>query len=303
MSDIKLFKTTGNKAAELKGSAVALERSLQALIEKNLEAMMGVRLLASEHYTGKVHNGRIDTLGVDENFFPVIIEYKRATNENVITQGLYYLDWLMDHQADFRMLVMEKLGKESADKVDFSWPRLLCIAGDFSRYDTHAVNQMDRSIELIRYKHFKEDLLLFEWMNTGEAAPTAGGIAAPKKSGTKQKTFTQYLADLDPAMQDLYEQVRAFLLAMGDDVQVKVLEQYEAYKRLKNFATVVVYPSNKYVRIYVRSEPGVIPTIQDLVRDVTNVGHWGTGNVELTVRSVSDLEAVKSFVLGSYEQS
>ena len=32
--------------------------------------------------------------GIDENCSPVIIEYKRALNENVINQGLFYLDWL-----------------------------------------------------------------------------------------------------------------------------------------------------------------------------------------------------------------
>jgi RecB family endonuclease NucS len=56
-----------------------------------------VRFLASEHATGRVHGGRIDTLGLDENHAPVIIEYKRAINENVINQGLFYLDWLLDH--------------------------------------------------------------------------------------------------------------------------------------------------------------------------------------------------------------
>jgi hypothetical protein len=42
---------------------------------------------------------------IDEDDSPVIIEYKRATNENVINQGLYYLDWLMDHKAEFQILV------------------------------------------------------------------------------------------------------------------------------------------------------------------------------------------------------
>ena len=49
---------------------------------------------------------------------PVIIEYKRAISENVINQGLFYLDWLNDHQADFRWLVMEKLGKAVAESID-----------------------------------------------------------------------------------------------------------------------------------------------------------------------------------------
>lgn len=94
MSDIKLFRIGSESVQELSGSSVALEKSLQALIEHHLEAFLGVRFLASEYSTGKTHGGRIDTLGMDENHSPVIIEYKRSLNENVINQGLFYLDWL-----------------------------------------------------------------------------------------------------------------------------------------------------------------------------------------------------------------
>ncbi len=48
MSDIKLFRTGPQGVAELKSHSVALERSLQALMERNLETLLGVRFLASE---------------------------------------------------------------------------------------------------------------------------------------------------------------------------------------------------------------------------------------------------------------
>ena len=86
MSDIKLFSIRNGDAHELAGEAVALEKSLQTLMERNLDALLGVRFLGSEYSTGRKHGGRIDTLGIDENGSPVIIEYKRATNENVINQ-------------------------------------------------------------------------------------------------------------------------------------------------------------------------------------------------------------------------
>lgn len=90
MSDIKLFRTDSASVTELRGSAVALEKLLQTLIERNMEAFLGVRFLASEFPTS--NGGRMDSLSIDENGSPVIIEYKRASNENVINQGLFYLD-------------------------------------------------------------------------------------------------------------------------------------------------------------------------------------------------------------------
>jgi RecB family endonuclease NucS len=123
MSDLKLFRIDNGTAIELDGSALALEKPLQALIERNMEVFFGVRFMASEHSTGKKHGGRIDSLGLDENGSPVIFEYKRSVNENVINQGLFYLDWLLDHRAEFELLVMKKLGTQTAEQIDWSGPR------------------------------------------------------------------------------------------------------------------------------------------------------------------------------------
>ena len=76
MSDLKLFHIEG-AVEEIPSSSMTIEKSLQALFEKHLDKLLGVRFLATEYTTGKTHAGRIDTLGIDENNCPVIIEYKR----------------------------------------------------------------------------------------------------------------------------------------------------------------------------------------------------------------------------------
>ena len=121
-TDIKLFDLTQQSATEIPGEAAAVEKSLHDLMERNLDVMLGIRLLGSEYSTGPKQKGRIDTLGIDENNCPVIIEYKRATNQNVINQGLYYMDWLLDHRAEFELLVLRKLGSATADAIDWSAP-------------------------------------------------------------------------------------------------------------------------------------------------------------------------------------
>ncbi|GCD32892.1 transporter [Streptomyces chrestomyceticus JCM 4735] len=52
--------------------------------------MLGVWFLASEYSTGPVHGGRIDSLGLDENDAPVVVEHGRGTDAGVINQGLFY---------------------------------------------------------------------------------------------------------------------------------------------------------------------------------------------------------------------
>lgn len=139
MSDLKLFRITDDRAEELTGSSAALEKHLQNLIESNMSTLFGIRFLASEYSTGSKYRGRIDSLGLDENGSPVIFEYKRTSHENVINQGLFYLDWLLDHRAEFAQLVELKLGSPARRSIDWANPRLVCVAGGFDRYDEYAV--------------------------------------------------------------------------------------------------------------------------------------------------------------------
>src|ERR1700689_4395411 len=172
MADIKLFQLQSDSARELRAESVDIEKSLQSLMEQHLDSFLGVRFLATEYVTGKTHGGRIDTLGLDDNNCPVIIEYKRALNVNLISQGLFHLDWLMDHQGEFTLQVMKKLGPETAERIDWSGPRLLCIAGDFTQYDEYAVLQIPRNIELLRYRRYGGDLLLLELVRAGTTVST-----------------------------------------------------------------------------------------------------------------------------------
>lgn len=306
MSDLKLFRIGGNGVAEIHGSAVALEKSLQTQIERHLEDFIGVRFLASEFSTGKEHGGRMDTLGIDENGFPVIIEYKRSANQNVINQGLFYLDWLMNHKRDFQWLVLEKIGKDSADNVDWSAPRLICIAGDFTKYDEHAVKQMNRNIELIRYRRYGDDLLLFELVNATSVTVSGdgqGGAGAQAKTRGRSKTVSEYLEQAPTHLSDLYEALKSHLVALGDDVQIKTLKNYFAFKRIKNFACVEVHNRTRNLLVYVKVNPDKIVLEKGFTRDVREIGHFGTGDLEITVRNREDLERALPLVEKSYEAS
>ncbi|MBN2447289.1 MAG: DUF91 domain-containing protein [Phycisphaerae bacterium] len=308
MSDIKLFRIASNRVDELEAQSVSIEKSLQSLIEKHLDDFLGVTFLATEYSTGKTHAGRIDTLGIDENGCPVIIEYKRTLNENVINQGLFYLDWLLDHKAEFELLVLKKLGQEHADAIEWPTPRLLCIAGDFTKYDEHAVAQINRNIELIRYRRYGDELMLFELVNAVTADSDLNEVGEPKpynknSKPVKYKGVQEYLADADESLTDTYELLKAFCLSLGDDVQLKTLKFYVAFKRIKNFACVEVHAAHKRLTVFVKVDPDTVALVDGFTRDVRGIGHYGTGDLEITIRSPEDLERAKELIVRSYEVS
>jgi predicted transport protein len=309
MSDIKLFKLKDGNASELQGNSSDLEKPLQTLIENNLESLLGVRFLATEYSTGKTHAGRIDSLGIDENGSPVILEYKRSTGENVINQGLFYLDWLLDHKAEFELLVMKKYGQLVSDTINWSQPRLVCIAGDFTKYDAHAVQQMNREIQLIRYRLFEEDLLLFELVNSTSAgqnnkistktAKLTKILAGPKVNKTGDKSYAEWIVDLPPELLQVLSSLEEYIFSLGDDIEKKELKLYSAFKRIKNFATVVLQ-KNK-ILLFLHLNPSAYSNFPDNLRDVREIGHWGTGDIEFTISTFEDLEKAKAFIVDAYE--
>jgi predicted transport protein len=305
LSDLKLFRITNGSAQELKGKSVALEVSLQRLIEANMETLFGVRFLASEYSTGAKHRGRIDSLGLDETGSPVIFEYKRAVNESVINQGLFYLDWLVDHKGEFQLLVMEKLDQDAANEIDWSNPRVICVASGFTRYDENAVMQMSRSIELVRYQDFEGELLALELVTAAktdlvsESAGGGSGTSTRRSAGTS-KTVTQYLEGAPQTMKDLFANLEAFIEALGDDVTKKTLKFYFAYRRLKNFACVQVHPQTQTLLVYLKVDPDSLQLEEGFSRDVRGIGHYGTGDLELRMKDAADFAKAQPLIQQSY---
>ncbi|RRJ82603.1 DUF5655 domain-containing protein [Aestuariirhabdus litorea] len=308
MSDAKLYRFNGEQAEALPSRTAKLEKELQALIEGQMEVFLGVRFLATEYSTGKTHKGRIDSLGLDENGCPVIIEYKRHSNENVINQGLFYLDWLLDHQAEFRWLVMETFGKETAEAIEWSGTRLICIASDFNKYDEHAVQQINRNIELVRYRYFGEDLLLLDLVNaqtaSGHEAVVAASHNAEPVPGAKWDWTHKAALEVAPApLKALYDELCDYADSLGDEVQRKELKLYTAFKRIRNFACITLNAkSNPKIILMLALSPTDVDLEEGFSRDMREIGHWGTGDLELTIRTAEDLEKAKPLIERSYQQ-
>lgn len=170
-----------------------------------------------------------------------------------------------------------------------------------------AVQQINRNIELLRYLRFGEELLLLELVNAVQATdgdseePTVvGGKTKPKQ---KDKTVSEQLAQASQPLVDLYEALKATCIGFGDDVQMKTLKLYVAFKRLKNFVSVEVRASANLLVVYVKVDPHTVELKEGFTRDVRNIGHWGTGDLEITLRNRDDLEKAMPLLAKSYDVS
>ncbi|MFK4547191.1 putative transport protein [Streptomyces ambofaciens] len=295
MSGLTLFRTkmSNESVIEVIPRLAEFEAEVQDLVEAHMETMLGVRFLASEYGTGSLHGGRIDSLGLDENGSPVIVEYKRGTDAGVINQGLFYLAWLMDHRAEFEHLVRQRLGVTAASQVLWSGPRLICIAGDFTRYDVHAVHEHRRSIDLVRYRFFGGELLGLETV-----ASVSGRIQGASR--VRRRAVARAVHDVQGAsMTELASAVDEALLALGDGVKCVERKTYRAYQRLRNFACLCP-PQRSKLLVYLKVDPEDVDLVPGFTRDVSGLGHHGTGDLEVQLRNPKDVLRAQELFQASY---
>ncbi|MER8084345.1 DUF5655 domain-containing protein [Streptomyces sp. NPDC087532] len=294
MLGLKLFRTnmTNGDVTEVTPRLAGAEAEVQSLIEAHMETLLGVRFLASEYGTGPAHRGRIDSLGLDENGSPVIVEYKRGVDSGVINQGLFYLSWLMDHRAEFERLARDRLGATAAAQVLWSGPRLICVAGDFTRYDVHAVREHRRSIDLVRYRLFGNDLLGLETVaSVSGRSPVTRRV---RRQGTGPGGGGHGMA-----LVELAQAVDESLLGLGDGVNYVQRKMYRAYQRLRNFACVCP-PQRTKLLVYLKVDPKQVDLVPRFTRDVTGLGHHGTGDLEVQLRTLRDVERAQDLFRMSY---
>ncbi len=299
MTEVNLFTLAPGRAIEIPSQTMQHEKPLQELFERNLEKLLGARFLASEFQAGEY---RIDTLGLDDAHHPVIVEYKRRKDESIITQGLSYLDWVKKNPASIKWQVLETLGRTAASKINFSAPRLICVASEFNNKDLSAASACEQDIQLVRYRKFGEDLLMLEHLNSTKKKKIRP--APINTSGTRGATsghIPQACPQVHGDLKALYANLKKYLNELGTDVQERKLKHYVVFARKKNFASLSLQRSK--IRAFAYLDPDSIALVPGFTRDLQGKGKLGSGNIEITISSEADLERAKPLFRQAYAVS
>jgi len=101
-------------------------------------------------------------------------------------------------------------------------------------------------------------------------------------------------------MRDVFEAFRNQVLALDPCVTEEFLKLYVAYKAETNFVDVV--PQAKRLRLSLNMEFPEITDPRGLAKDVTGLGRWGNGDVEISLSSLNELPYVMGLVRQSLEK-
>lgn len=297
-----LFKMNGNKLNKLSIKSFQREKDLQKLCESNLDELFQVRFVATEFPFGDEYSGRLDTIGIDYEGNPVIIEYKLDKNSAVLSQCLFYMDWLVNHKGDFEVAVKEKLGKEI--KITWGNPKMILVAQDYNKYDKYAVNQINYDIYLYKYTFYTTGELYLENINVQENKKYFIPKNEQKENESnkyerKIYSIEHHLENCNEKVKELYHELNEKIIEISDQIEVRYSKYYISYRTTKNFAE--IYFKKNFLQVYVTKSENYNDPANKLEK-VPESYRWSLGN-RMDINNSSDIDYIINIIIQSYEST
>jgi len=295
-----IFQINNNNVKKVPPIKISLERDIQKIFEENLDKILNITFLASEYSTS--FGGRIDSLGIDNNGAPVIIEYKKGQNNNVINQGLSYLRWLLDHKADFDVLVQKV--KIDTD-IDWASPRVICIAESYNKFDLDTADLLPMKIELLKYRIYENGVLLVEPETQQKIRISTVKVFDKKETNSlkerKQYTVNDHLKNASKKIKEIFVIMKEQIVALDETIIEEPKAKYIAYKLATNFVDVVVLKDS--LKLFFNVPSGKLDDPHSIARNLTKptrIGHWGNGDYEAKFSNKKDIEKIMELIKQSY---
>ncbi len=282
------------------------EKEIQLITENNLSELFGLDFVKSEF---QLNNFRIDTLAFDKqtNSF-VIIEYKRDKNFSVIDQGYAYLSLMLNNKADF-ILEFNENNKNAIRKNDVDWSqsKVIFIAPQFTTYQIESINFKDLPIELWEIKKYSNHTVNFNQIQRIGASESIKTVSKQNKDidqvNKEIKVYTEndHFEKASDETIELYEKIRDYILNIADDISVKPKKIYIAFIAKKNIADIQLQKNS--LKLWINLTKNQLSDLKKITRDVSNVGHHGNGDYELTIENDNDIEYIISLIKQSYYEN
>lgn len=294
-----LYNNKSGSLHEISEKPFKLERDIQKLFEENLKVLMGLEFVRSEV---PIKNRRIDTLAFDKqsNAF-IIIEYKRDKNISVIDQGFTYLGLMLENKADFIIEYNESLnGSLKRNDVDWSQTRVVFVSTSFTENQKQATNFKDIAIELWEVKKYDNSTISVNRIKKSSSAESIKPITQKNeklKNVTDEiKVYTEqdHTERVGEGIVELYERFKSGILNLSDDIELQPKSDYIAFKKGKNIADITLL--KKSLKLWINLKKGNLDDPKGITEDVSNKGHWGNGDYQISIQDDKNLEYIMSLI-------
>lgn len=268
------FKINNNKAIKIKQKEFKNELELHKLIDNNLEEIFGLKYIKDEHITDK--HGRIETLAIDESNRPVVIEYKKSKETGQLTQANRYMTWIKQNPDSFELLVRKNI-KDFHGDIDFSNPRILCFAQEYSIDDKCLA--LSLGAELWKYRYYENNTLIIireeepEQLIKSRSGNTK--IEKIKREPRTPKTIEEHLEGTSDELKELFFLINDKILDISSEIERYTTNSEIIYKTSFNFAYLAIQNKKNCLRYLIRTENDALDDPKKLTEKIPKTHGYG----------------------------
>lgn len=115
----------------------------------------------------------------------------------------------------------------------------------------------------------------------------------------KDYGLDHYASGFSSNTRQLYNILKTRILNIDSSVKEEIKKFYIAFKcGSRNFVDLT--PTKQHVKLWLNCNFGELHDPNQLGRDVTDVGHWGNGDIEIIITPKSDLEPIMDLIQQSF---
>lgn len=306
---MKLYKPHSGSLQRVKTVPFKLEKEIQQLVEDNVSSLFELEFIKSELSYG---NFRFDTLCFDKelNSF-VIIEYKKGSSYSVIDQGYTYLSLLLNNKSDFILEYNETLDKNiKRDEVDWSQSKVIFISPQFTDYQKNSINFKNLPFELWEITRYTDESIGLNKISTESNVDINSTISNESSDGVVRKVSKEIIRydeeyhlsknkNRPDWVTELYRKLKKRILELGDNIEIRFGKQTIGFSNNKVFSDLILY--NKGVGVVINLKKGKLKDSLNLTEDLSDKGHWGSGDYRIWLKSEDNFEYTISLIRQSYQ--
>lgn len=277
---------------ELKQKDFKNEKELQIFFERNIETILGYKLIDTEFSVG---NFRIDSLAFDEETKSFrIIEYKNVRNASLVDQGYTYLKLMLERKADFVLQynIKTKLSLTIKD-IDWSQSRIIFVSPIFTVYQLNATDFKNIPVDLVKVTRYEENIVEIDFIkkmsNVKIQDIQTDSIQNEVNNEIIVYTEEEHLSKVSENIRNIYEKLKNRILEL-DDIDVEAKKLYIAFKGSRNI-TDIEFHKNR-LKIYINMKKDSLNDPLKIAKDISNKGHWGNGDYCVEINNEDDIDNI-----------
>ena len=221
----------------------------------------------------------------------------------MVDQGVSYLNLMLEYKADFIIEYNEsQKGTLKRSDVDWSQSKVVFVSPSFTDFQKQSSNFKDLPIELWEIKQFENDIIVINPVKKSQSAPSIKQVQ-PKGNSTisrvseEIKVYTEedHLKGKSEETVELYENYKNAILNLAPDIEIIPKKKRVSFViKGKIFSDICIQQNN--LKIWINLKKDYLDDPKKLSRNVSNLGHWGNGNYELTVSDTKNIEYILSLI-------